>query len=70
MVIIENWSKVWLLTFNTKKCKTMHIGHNNMRADYELYGNVLTKTEVEKDLGILVSSNLKASNHVAAIAAT
>ena len=66
---VEEWSRIWLLTFNINKCKTMHIGHNNPRANYELYGNDLMKSEVEKDLGILVSSNLKSSNHVAAIAA-
>ena len=63
---VEDWSKIWLLTFNINKCKTMHIGCNNARASYMLYGVDLMETEVEKDLGILVSSNLKSSNHVAA----
>ena len=58
-----------MLTSNINKCKTMHIGQKNPRADYVLYGNALMKTEVEKDLGILVSSNLKSSHHVAAVAA-
>ena len=30
---------------------------------------MLSKTDVEKDLGVLVSANLKASDHVAAVAA-
>ena len=47
----------------------MHIGHRNDRTNYTIYGNTLLKTEVEKDLGILVADNLKASSHVAAIAA-
>ena len=64
---VEEWSKIWLLTFNINKCKTMHIGRNNARANYMLYGVDLMETEVEKDLGILVSSNLKSSNHVAAV---
>ena len=66
---VEDWSKIWLLTFNINKCKTMHIGRNNAGASYMLYGVDLMITEVEKDLGILVSSNLKSSNHVAAVAA-
>ena len=66
---LEEWSNKWLLTFNANKCKTMHIGFNNMRYDYMLNDRILDKTEAEKDLGILISSNLKPSAHVAAIAA-
>ena len=69
MVRIENWSKTWLLSFNVNKCKTMHIGYNNVKQDYNLNGRTLAKTEAEKDLGVLVSSNLKPSNHVAVVAA-
>ena len=47
----------------------MYIGYNNDRHDYELNNRILAKTEVEKDLGIMISSNLKSSNHVAAVAA-
>ena len=66
---LEEWSNKWLLTFNANKCKTMHIGYNNIRYDYMLNDRILDKTEAEKDLGILISSNLKPSDHVAAIAA-
>ncbi len=47
----------------------MHIGRNNQQADYQLKGNTLKKTTQEKDLGIIVSNNLKSSIHVAKIAA-
>ena len=66
---IEEWSEKWLLTFNANKCKTMHIGYGNNQCNYELNNRILDKTEAEKDLGILISSSLKPSNHVAAVAA-
>lgn len=66
---LDDWSDKWLLSFNVGKCKTMHIGHNNQQADYQLKGNTLQKTTQEKDLGIIVSNNLKSSEHVATVAA-
>ena len=66
---IQEWSNKWLLVFNDEKCSTMHIGKNNLKADYILNGKPLKKTEVEKDLGVLVSNDLKPSKHVAEVAA-
>jgi len=28
------WSKDWQMLFNTGKCKVMHLGYNNTKADY------------------------------------
>ncbi|KAK4316666.1 hypothetical protein Pmani_012192 [Petrolisthes manimaculis] len=47
----------------------MHVGRNNLQADYHLNGTPLQKTTEEKDLGILVSCDLKPSQHVAKVAA-
>lgn len=66
---LEEWSTKWLLTFNISKCKTMHIGHNNQQADYKLNDTSLEKTTQEKDLGVIVAHDLKASVHVATVAA-
>ena len=33
---ISNWSKLWLLNFNTTKCSVMHLGRND-RATYTLF---------------------------------
>ena len=57
------------MSFNVGNCKTMHIGHNNPRNDYHLQGNTLDKSDLEKDLGVFVSSDLKPSAHIAKIAA-
>ena len=66
---LEDWSNSWLLTFNTSKCKTMHIGRSNQQADYQLNGSRLEKSTEEKDLGMWVSDDLKSSVHVAKVTA-
>lgn len=66
---LEEWSAKWLLTFNTGKCKTMHIGNSVHRAEYQLNGVKLEESDREKDLGIIVANNLKSSSHVAMVAA-
>ena len=61
---LSEWSRKWLLSFNVAKCKTMHIGHNNPRNDYQLQEATLEKSDLEKDLGVFVSCDLKPSAHV------
>ena len=65
---IQEWSEKWLLTFNEEKCATMHIGLHNQKQDYILNNKALKKSDLEKDLGVLVSNDLKPSKHVAAVA--
>ena len=40
-------------------CCTVHLGRNNLHHNYTMYGNDLEKTEKEKDIGVIISSNLK-----------
>ena len=56
---IAEWSEKWLMPFNLDKCKVMHIGHANQKADYSMLGQDIEETELEKDLGVLISSDLK-----------
>ncbi|MCD9088845.1 hypothetical protein, partial [Stenotrophomonas sp. SY1] len=58
---LHQWSEKWLMKFNTSKCKVMHIGKNNSKCDYKLFGNSLTKENSEKDLGVIISNDLKSS---------
>lgn len=46
---------------NEDKCKVMHVGYNNEPYNYKLQGKNLVKTKEEKDLGIIVRSDLKKS---------
>ncbi|XP_076061759.1 uncharacterized protein LOC143037434 isoform X1 [Oratosquilla oratoria] len=58
---LQQWSEKWLMKFNTSKCKVMHLGKNNSKYDYKLFGNSLTKVDSEKDLGVIISNDLKSS---------
>ena len=49
------------MRFNVAKCKIMHVGRNNIRADYTMGGVKLQKVSEEKDLGVVISSDLKPS---------
>lgn len=56
---IMQWSNDWLMPFNTDKCKVLHIGFNNPNVKYKLGSNEIKAVQEEKDLGIIVSSDLK-----------
>ena len=58
---IGEWSQMWQMPFNLEKCKVMHIGHKNKKAKYELLGKELEICEQEKDLGVIISNDLKSS---------
>jgi hypothetical protein len=53
------WADQWGMEFNVKKCKVMHMGHNNMEQEYYMNGHKLEVTEEERDIGVLVTKNLK-----------
>ena len=55
------WSKDWQMLFNVKKCKVLHIGHNNAYCDYSMNGEILQSVTEETDLGTIVSNDLKPS---------
>ena len=61
---LYEWTKTWMLYFNVTKCKVIHFGPKNCCYDYRLNGQTLTKVETEKDLGIIISHDLKASENV------
>jgi len=58
---LVEWAEKWGMDFNTRKCKVMHIGRGNLRSEYVMKGEVLEEVEVERDLGVLVSHDLKVS---------
>ena len=69
---LERWAVRWGMSFNTEKCHVLHMGRTNGGWNYTLNGQVLAKVETERDIGVLVSSNLKMSEqcHKAANTAT
>ena len=54
--MLELWSDKWLLRFNPKKFKILHIGSDNRRYGYEMNRDgsriQLSETKLEKGLGV------------------
>ena len=62
---LEHWESLWLLNFNPKKCKVMHLAfNNNPSLQYFLDGILLEDVKSEKDLGLLVSENLSWDDNI------
>ena len=58
---LVEWADKWQMKFNVSKCKVMHAGKRNPRQSYSM-GNIgLKPVEVEKDLAITITSDLKCS---------
>ena len=53
------WARTWGMAFNVAKCHVMHLGQHNPRNKYLMDGITLGTTECERDIGVLVTSNLK-----------
>ena len=65
LALLEEWSRIWQLPFNAKKCKAMHFGYNNPKRTYSLDGQILEAIESEKDLGVMVDDKLRFHVHTA-----
>jgi hypothetical protein len=59
------------MKFNTGKCKVLTVAGKPKPIEfpYRMYGNELSSCKAEKDLGLLVSSNLKWDPHILKIVA-
>ena len=47
------------MEFNVAKCHVMHVGKRNIIQTYNMDGKALTRTEQERDIGVVMSDNLK-----------
>ena len=57
---LVEWADKWQMQFNVSKCKVMHVGKKNPRHScLHMSSNGLKSVEVEKDLWIMVTSDLK-----------
>ena len=66
---LVEWSDTWLLPFNEQKCKTMHFGRANPQHTYYMKNTQLEVSEVERDLGVEVDTDLKFRKQSAAAVA-
>ena len=58
---LEKWSDDWQMLFNVDKCKVMHLGFNDKSDVYSMKGNRLEPVQEERDLGVVISKDLKVS---------
>ena len=62
---LQLWAKTWQMSFNYDKCKVMQFAKKNKEHEYtmdlgpEVHPHKIEKSLVERDLGLMVSSDLK-----------
>jgi hypothetical protein len=69
---VASWCQTWLMELNAEKCKVMHFGRNNPHVEYQITKgdgqHRLETTSVERDLGVLMSSDLSWTPQVEEVA--
>ena len=58
---LVKWADKRQMLFNNDRCKCLHIGQANAKTNYLINNTVLLSTEKEKDVGVIVSSDMKVS---------
>jgi hypothetical protein len=67
---LVDWADTWQLRFNADKCSVLQMGKNKQSRSYEMrkHGSneriALNSSDLERDLGVHVDSDLKFSRHV------
>ena len=64
-----DWSDKWKLSFNSKKCKVLHVGNNNPHYRYTMtdsdgYHSYIESVDSEKDLGVTFDTKLNFDVHI------
>ena len=67
---LGDWAVDSQMFFNVDKCKVLHIGNRNVQANYTMNGIQLAKVEQEKDLGVVISNDLKPSKQCSEVVKT
>ena len=63
--ILENWEKLWDMSFYPSKCQVIHVTRRKtpLQTKYHLHGCVLESVPSAKYLGVTISEDLKWSEH-------
>lgn len=61
---IKTWTGVWGMPLNDSKCTVLHIGYNNPKQAYYFNQTKIAEVQSQRDLGVIVSDNLKWDQHI------
>ena len=68
---IDNWSDIWQIRFNYKKCNRMHLGKEQQFSTYFMTQNgeptKINQVSEQKDLGVIIDNKLKFIPHIQAM---
>ena len=68
LYLLQEWTSVWDLHFNIKKCKVLYAGPKNPKHQYNMKlkngVQVVTECAEEKDLGVWFDSSMSFDNHI------
>jgi len=57
----------WQMEFNRYKRKVLHIDSSNYKFQHEINGQLLSSSNEEKALGVIITDNLKSSSNCQAV---
>lgn len=60
---LSAWTQDWLLQFSVEKCSVLRV-RSSINFPYCINGQPLTEVQEQKDLGVIVSNDLKPSKHI------